>query len=326
MADKKKSLSYGKLIFIGVIWTFLYLKIAVNGCFFLFGFNLLSASDWVYRLVAFLDSRWIINTSADFGLFCCMLLFVPLWLIGWWGLYLVHWKKFIPKRLFEKKIKRNVIKIASDKKGFAPHKLRVQSSALLSVAPIAPNTISRSDPEDVLPHPYPSDQEGKEKIDQSQSDIMSDEQDIQAILPLTTGTRADFFPHISMNGHYAAFALSTDSRAVVFHIINQPDSTWIVDTDVDIKQSDWYSERRVLDAPLTSVIEIAKSLHESEPNSIAVPAVLMMSGSLMNASETRDYLEKNGVMLLRLDEVDADDIPLFTDFLNEYFNSNQDDE
>lgn len=327
MAGKKTPLNYGKLIFIGFLWTLVYLQIMSVGCFLLFDFNPLSAADWYGRLHAFVNSRWIIDTAADFGLFSCMILFVPLWILGWWGLYRIRWMSLIPRRFFEKKLKREAIKVVSSKKGFTPHKLRVQSSALLSVAPIVPSAPVASVPYtgDGLPHPYPDTPDDMMDNSEVPEDMpFDDADDVQAVLPLTVNTQADFFPHISMNGNYASFALSTDSRAIVVRVINQPGSTWVADTEADIAESDWYCESRILKTPVKDVIEIAKSLQESEPNSIAVPVILMMSGTLLNPVETRDYLEKNNVMLLRLEDMDSEDIPLFTAFLDEYFGSKWD--
>ena len=44
-----------------------------------------------------------------------------------------------------------------------------------------------------------------------------------------------------------------------------------------------------------------------------------MSGRLLNVEETLAYFEKNGMMLLRTEEAEADEIPLFSDFIAEYF-------
>jgi len=40
---------------------------------------------------------------------------------------------------------------------------------------------------------------------------------------------------------------------------------------------------------------------------------------LLNIDETLTYFENNNIMLLRLPEAEADEIPLFEDFINEYF-------
>ena len=71
--------------------------------------------------------------------------------------------------------------------------------------------------------------------------------------------------------------------------------------------------------PAKDILKIVKNLQENEPESNAIPVILLMSGKLLNIEETLDYFERNNVLLLRLENVENEEIPLFSDFTKEFF-------
>ena len=79
------------------------------------------------------------------------------------------------------------------------------------------------------------------------------------------------------------------------------------------------SESNIIQAPAKDILTISDNLQQNEPDSIAVSVILLMSGKLLNSEETLNYLEKNNILLYRMDSADADDVPLFSDFLQEFF-------
>lgn len=315
-----KKIRWKRLIITGFLWTIAYMEIIPVAFYYAYDFNLLSATDWHRYVTAFLRNDWVIHTGRDVGLMLGMILFIPLYLIGWRWCYRFHWRRLIPRCFLEKKAIRHALKISSMKKAFEPARLRVQSSAILGVnpqatqsAPASPDTVNLSTPAPSVSDP-----------NVTASGEPPDAVEVQQMMALfnTSGISADFYPHINIDGHYASFAISSESRAIVVQVINRPDSTWAVDLDTDITASDWFYETGIMPAPAKDIIPIAQGLTANEDGSVALPVLLLMSGTLLNTAETINYMRNAGIMLLRLDTAEADDVPLFTDFLNEFFNTN----
>jgi len=309
----KKKTHFLKIFLTGIIWTIVYLDMTDRICFAAFRFRTLRLNDWGDRFGDFLNNRWVINTGADWGLLICMLLFLPLWIIGWIFVYRCDWKRLFKKKSPTKPAVSPSKMPEIQHKGFEPTKLRVQTSALLSTPPApagaagpAPTGMPEQNAMPSVPSPPPPPK-------------YEDAAEVQQMLSLTAGIKADFFPHVLLDGAYASFAMSTEKLAAVVRIINRPESTFAVDTEIDIDQSDWFYESGLISTPAKDIIAISKNLERNEPDSIATPVILLMGGQLLNIDETLTYFEKNNIMLLRLDTVDGDSIPLFTDFLNEYF-------
>ena len=324
----KKSIRYMRLILTGIIWALLYLDLSRRLFYGLWEFDTLSSTDWKERISAFLESRWIIDTGRDWGLMIGMILFIPVFLLGWFLAYHINWGRLFRKRHSSNSAPKSSFQIASVKRVFEPAKLRVQSSAVLSV-PVGniPQQQSQIPNEAVAENigvipstmPPPTTTQPTTPMGGAPQPAFEDEEDVRRMLAMTAGIKADFFPHVNLDGHYASFALSTEKQAVVVRLINRPDSVWAVDTEVPPAESDWFDQTSLLPAPVKDVAAIAQNLRDNEPNSSAVPVVLLMSGRLLNIDETLTYFENNNIMLLRLPEAEADEIPLFEDFINEYF-------
>ena len=324
----KKSIRYVRLLVTGLIWIPIYLDLTCRLFYGMWEFNSLSPEEWNKRINAFLESRWIIDTGSDWGLLICMILFVPMLFLGWFLAYRFQWKNLFRKRGTAVQMPKSSFKIASVKKVFEPAKLRVQSSAVLSV-PVGNIQQQQSNGTDIpmppVMSPTPVTQQGgaptgnSAPVQGAPQPAFEDEEDVRRMLALTAGIKADFFPHVSLDGNYASFAMSTEKQAVVVRVINRPDSVWAVDTEVPPAESDWFDQTSLLAAPVKDIVTIAQNLRNNEPDSTAIPVVLLMSGRLLNIDETLAYFERNDIMLLRLAEAEADEVPLFEDFVREYF-------
>ena len=320
-----KKINYSKLIIIGIVWSVLYLDTMDRLYVHAFDFSPLTGSDWQERLSDFIHNNWTIKTRRDWGLFMGMILFLPLFFIGWALLYHIRWHKLFHRSPQIQTVETHPQPVLPHRKEFKPTGLRVQSSALLSVAPAQQTNTPPSG--NIIP-------EGGEAIPQTEipdipqiqtpQKIYDDEAEVQQLLAETASIPADFFPHVSLEGAYASFALSTEKQAAVVRILNRPESTWAVDTEVPITESDWFYETGLVTAPAKDAIAIAQNLHDSEPDSTALPVILLMGGTLLNVEETLAYFEKNDVLLLRTENVDEPSIPLFMDFAKEYFGTNED--
>lgn len=306
----KKSISYLRLFLTGIVWIPLYAFLFIRFYQNFFRFDCLSSMDWKIRLDAFMSGKWVITTSYDWGFLIGLILFIPFLFLTWMMFYNIKWQKIFHKKKIAVLPKQNSPTI-QPKKAFEPAKMRVQTSAILTVSTTPQQSSGAqsipSIPQVGMPQSQPA------------TPQYEDEADVQQILALTSGVPADFFPHITIDGAYASFALSTEHQAAVVKLINQPDSVWAVDTEVDILQSDWFEQTSSLTAPAKDILTIVKNLQENEPESNAIPVILLMSGKLLNVDETLDYFEKNNILLLRLENVENEEIPLFTDFTKEFF-------
>lgn len=308
----QKSISYFRLFLTGIVWiplyTFLFIRFYQN----FFRFNCLSSVAWKIRLDAFMSGKWVITTPYDWGFLIGLILFIPLLFLTWMIFYKLKWKKFFRKKKIVVLPKQNGPTV-QPKKAFEPAKMRVQTSAILTVSTTPQNTQPSGS------QPIPSIPQVGIPQSQPETSQYEDEADVQQMLALTSGIHADFFPHITIEGAYASFALSTDHQAAVVKLINQPDSLWAVDTEIEIEQSDWFDQTSSMPAPGKDILRIVRNLQENEPESNAIPIILLMSGKLLNVEETLDFFEKNNILLLRLENVENEEIPLFTDFIKEFF-------
>ncbi len=312
----KEKLSLIRIIFTSIIWTFVYFQIMSLVCYYAFDFEPLVFSEWKRLIYQFASGLWVVNTFRDTCFLGCLVLFVPMWIGGCFLCVRISWGRYLPKFKIRHFIRKQVIKEVKAKKPFMPTKLRVQSSALLGVNPVAHTKHSEASPYAETHAPI------KPSINS-----YSDEEDIQTLLPLVKEiSSADFFPHISLNGHYASFALSTEKKAAVVTLLNDSGAHWSVDTTSSLDQGDWYSETRVLKTPLVGIVKIAEQLKQADEGAVAVPIMVLMSGTILNVAEVKDYLDAQGVILTRLESVESEDIPLFSDFLQIYFDENEDAE
>ena len=309
----KKTINFKRIFCVWFIWTMVYcITLDVLSCTFL-DFSPLCLSDWGKRIGDFLNDRWVIR-GKDWFLLILILAFWPVYFIGWCKVYKFDWSRVIPKCFHKKTDFVRPTQAEPTKRNFGPQKLRVQTSALLGVK-AADTQMSISEP--VVGSTPPIDTEPvatRPPIPQ-----YGDEAEVQQMLSATASVQADFFPHVLLDGKYASFAMSTEKLAAVVRIINRPESTFAVDTEVDINTSDWFYESGLIQTPAKDIIAISKNLQANEPDSVATPVILLMGGQLLNIEETLSYFEKNGIMLLRTENVDIDEIPLVMDFMRDYF-------
>ena len=310
----KLKIKYGRLILTGILWISVYVLVLNQIGFYFFKFRPWVWADWEKRITAFQRGEWVISSGAEWAEFIFMLLLIPVMIIGWVFCYKHRWIK--PRHKAERVQPFNP---ATGKRTFEPAKLRVQSSAILSVPLTSTPPQNSVQPSTGYAAPIPNMAPNEAPQPSPTQDIYPDEQDVQRIMALTAGIKADFFPHVTLDGKYASFAMSTEKLAAVARIINQPDSVWAVDTEVPPEESDWFEQTAILPTPAKDIIGITQNLRENEPGSVATPIILLMSGRLLNVEETLAYFEKNGMMLLRTEEAEADEIPLFSDFIAEYF-------
>jgi len=313
----KKKINFKRIFWVWFIWTVVYCGLVDTFSCAVWDFSPLSLSDYGKRIGDFLNDRWIVR-GKDWFLLLLIFAFWPVYFIGWRKVYRFDWTRVLPKSLRKKNDFVRPAPTDPVKRNFGPQKLRVQTSALLGVKAADAQT----------PISEPMSGGSAVNVPGTGAEAVStrpplpqyeDEAEVQQMLAATAAVQADFFPHVLLDGKYASFAMSTEKMAAVVRIINRPESTFAVDTEVDINASDWFYESGLIQTPVKDIIAISKNLQANEPDSVATPIILLMGGHVLNIEETMAYFEKNGIMLLRTENVDIDEIPLVMDFMRDYF-------
>ena len=146
----KKSISYARLFLCGIIWIPLYTALFIRFYHTFFHFNLLSSRSWSIRWQAFTTGQWIISTPHDWGFLIGLVLFIALLCLGWFLCYKAHFEKLLQKK--EKIALPHANKKTNlERRAFEPAKMRVQTSAILTVSPTAPTHQQPSDTTNSIP-------------------------------------------------------------------------------------------------------------------------------------------------------------------------------
>lgn len=297
----KTPLSGRRLIGTGILWFAVYFFIILPALSRGLDFSFLNPAAWQKKADDFMTYRWRIETGADWLLLGAMIVWIPMIFIGWWGCYRLPWHKLRKVSLTAPPPARVVRQARLTRKVFVPHAVRGQYGHLQR-AQVGEAFSPRS----------------PQAPDETQLKIQDDKADVQLLTELAKPYAADVFPYIVLNGRYASMAISTDSAALMVRVVGGDDQ-WSVDTQADLDASDWYGEGKTLAAPAADLKQLSRDFKEQEPNSDIQPLMVLARGKLLNAAETAAYLQKNGVLLARLEGVEPADIPLFTDILDQQF-------
>lgn len=106
----KNLLALWKFLFVGAVWTYIYLCLTLLLFKSVWGFNYLSPTGWKV-LSTFWNEGGKIRTGSDYMFVLCLILLVPLWLWGWRKLHknflnLLMWPvTFYQKRSADKYMK-----------------------------------------------------------------------------------------------------------------------------------------------------------------------------------------------------------------------------
>lgn len=292
-----------KLILTGLVWTGLFG--ALVRVFFqaFFAFDLFGTEQW-RRLWFFFRYH---QAQIDM-LFVLALVLIPVaWGIGWAAVYRVHWSRIL--HLKHRRIRASGAEQLQAKKPFVPHKLMAQSAAVYQVKPVADPTSSQYAPK-------PADFSLPEEMPQALA--FPDEEDVVALSQALADYPVELFPHIVMEGAYATMAISTDERALVISTLRDG-AEWSVDTSAAWEEMDWYSDKGVVSAPAAAIKHFSELLAASETEAEIIPALVVMSGEVLNAPEVEAYLNDNGVRLLRYGSGGPETLPSLMSVVEELF-------
>ncbi|MDD3669027.1 MAG: hypothetical protein PHX68_01905 [Alphaproteobacteria bacterium] len=293
-----------RLVLTGAAWLCVYFFVLLPAVSALLDFQFLDAAAWHQKSQDFMAYRWRIETGRDWALLGAMIAWIPMIFIGGWGFYRAPWHK-LGRLVRRKSPARAIQKARLSRKTFVPHAVRGQYGLLRA---------AQRQPEQTQAQPSPPPKE----LDAMQRQIQDDTTDVQLLMELAQPFAADVFPYIVLNGRYASLAVSTESSALMVRIVGGDDQ-WSVDVQAPLEASDWYGSGKTLSAPAADLRQLSRDFKEQEPDSDIRPMMVLARGKLLNAAETRAYLEQNGILLARLDGAEPADIPLFTDVLKQHF-------
>ena len=297
---KSKKISFLKLILTGLFWTVFYLYLIVPFIGYRVDFDLLSSMAWAEKYNDFINYKWRVNTLTELRLLLVMLLWIPLWFVGWFLLYRVNWKKFKPAPR-RRRIKRKVFELNENKPLYhMPRKMPSTVQASRYIAPKLPNQV-----ETVAPGA------------KSHTNLV---QMIRMVATLAKKYKVEIFQHILLEGNRVPLAISTDARAVLIEIVNKKNVNWSVEFTDDVTQSGWYSEGGVMERLAKDLLGATASLARSEPNSEILSAILIMDGRILNAKQAVEYFKSKGIFLIGYNNAEpSSELPDLASFLSTYF-------
>ncbi len=288
-----------KMILTGLVWT------GILGCLVrvvfqsVFQFDLMNVRQWQELWFSFRYYQAQINMW-----FILSLVLIPfVWGIGWCFLYRWHWSQIL--HLKRKKYRSVSPEKAIPVKNFTPQKITVQSGAVYGVN-IAATEESMSET----------------TLSESKTlSSFSDEDDVISLSQALAHYPVELFPHILLEGAYATLAISTDEKALVIKTLGGEVEQWSMDVSQDWEHADWFNEKSVESAPAANIKRLAEELSKSEAEAEIIPAVVVMSGELLNAAAAEAYLNDNGVRLLRFGAGGPETLTDLMQVMDELFSS-----
>lgn len=291
-----------KLAIVGAVWGVVYFLYVVPSLSVLFQFDFLSSEAWHERWLAFENYNWRIRTLPDVLLFVMMVLWIPLYFIGWLLFYKVNWMAFRIKPKPKTVVKR-ALDLKKDKPLYA--KPRAMPSTIQATKYVAPKL------------PGQEDEEQKQTTTKSHKNVV---QMIKQMAVVARKFKVEIFQHILLEGHKVPMAISTAARALMIEIVNRKDVNWSVDFNDDILASTWYSEGGMMERLAEDLIKASEALARAEPGSEVIKAICVTEGRMLNAKPTVEYFKNHGIHLLVFNNGQPQgDILDFSSFLSAYF-------
>ena len=110
----KKLLKLGKILLVGIIWSYVYIRSTLFLFKSVWSFNYLSQAHWKV-INTYWNEGGKISTGKDYLFVLCLLLLIPLWLWGWRRLCRTNFLSIIlsPVTWYQKREAENYIKSMS---------------------------------------------------------------------------------------------------------------------------------------------------------------------------------------------------------------------
>lgn len=306
-----KKINYKKATLVGLCWSIGYFAVVLYYTYMDLGFNLLSAAQWQSTYISFVNGFWAIDSKEGLLLLLTVLLFFPLWIIGWIVFYKVNWHLPFWMKRKEKTFKRELILNSNQNKMHMPVKLRLQNNRFKSLHPTetTEETPKSSDANSAFtPQMYISD-------------------DVEDILSLSKYYVATTFQNLLLGDQHISLAISaddtdtsSDDTTVLIQVLDKPGAAWTADLS---ENGEWYTAGEKISSPIVNIKRAAATLQELEPDSPIISALVLTQGELMDADSVVKYCADQGVYVLRFNEGLPETIPTLTDFMNDTFSQKE---
>lgn len=299
-----KKINYKKAALVGLCWSIGYFAVVLYYTYMDLGFNLLSAAQWQSTYISFVNGFWAIDSKEGLLLLLTILLFFPLWIVGWIIFYKINWRLPFWMKRKEKTFKRELILNSNKNKIHIPVKLRLQKNSFKSLhtTEMLPKAVSSS-----VTHPTSTPQ-------------MYASDDIRNILSLSEYYAVTTFQNIVLDDQRVSLAISTDDMAVLIQILDKPKAAWTADLS---ENGEWYTAGEKISSPIMNIKKAANILQELEPDCQVIPTLILTCGELMDADSVVNYCADQGVYMLRFNEGLPETIPTLADFMNDTFSKKE---
>ena len=215
-----------------------------------------------------------------------------LWLCAWNILLyiLAHKKK-------NKEPELSPVHIEMQPHGFVPRKMKIVTSAILSVNP---NDSKFQTP---TPNLEPKDPVLEEDLKQLSSGWWGD-------LELSC------FTHINYQNIKIDLTYTSDTCTIVVYVLSQ-DGLW----QVDPATGNFINGAKVLPAPVAVLKQQLSILHQVEEGAKIIPVLLLMRGTIQDEEKVLAYLKQNGIEIAKFDSDTAVQAPTLMEILEQNFTS-----
>ena len=289
-----------QMILTGILWSAFYFGFVMPVLGWVFNFDFLSMDAWQRKYQDFIHYKWNVNTLFDTLLFFSMILWIPVWGLGWRYIYKRDWQKLKPKPR-RKAIMKKTFELRENKQVYPmPRKMPSVVQVSHYVAPKLPN-------------------QSEEVVSgtKSHTNLI---QMIRLIATLAKKYKVEIFQHILLEGNRVPMAISTDTRAVLIEIVNKKNVNWSVEFTDDVTQGNWYSEGGVMEKLAQDLVRAGVSLAKSEPNSEILSAIVVTDGRVLNTKQAVAYFKSKGIFLIGYNKAEPKtELPDLASFLSTYF-------
>jgi len=251
-------------------------------------------SDWNTLYNSFMYGNWAVDSAEHLLIFFIFLFFFPLWILGWFLINRIHWKRIILKPfIYFKRHKVTNVKapiIAKNSMGRPIAMRKMRGFAGASVMPISTNALQ----------------------EENNTNTTTDSNSSQEIPSVITATQKeslralgekygyDLFENVRLDNYNVPFVFATDTQALVTFVLLD-NREWIADEtpSEDGSEPTWFSAEGLISSPFYQMVEATKLLKEKEPDSEIIPVVAIAAGNVLNADAVKEqWKEKNGFVVL----------------------------
>ena len=295
-------------LFSVLIWSLVYFYSSKQFIYEKWGASVFKLGQWKSFIADWHSGEWVIDTPNEYKLVACLILWIPLWLIG---IYVIM-------RLFRSK-KQAIVRQATASHPFIPAYTPMQmpsqgKSTQLDVSPTFQNTQQQA----IQNSNMQSTTQNQKNV---QMDYVPNNQGEAQALEKITELAQEFgltaFPHVLLENQLVPITISSDSDAFLIKVLAEP-GLWQVPMTEPVENGIWINngQNKVV---LKEIVAGKKALINMEPDSVVTPVVVLAQGGLANADTVLPWLNQHGIEVVTLSENQQQGIAKLNDIIVKYF-------